>query len=175
MIGHPRHKTIQPSRLLQVASKSRRTEERFAQDQKHIGPRRRVVALYYAICPMNPHRRGRGWAEGDGDLSVVVRHRAPDWLLFVVKRFSNIASRRMRSMPFAAPYDSVIVPLVSIGSCSAYSARTAGSSAVTLPRSRLRLISPLEYRPSRASSRAIVAYNSTGGCKEAPLKTTSTQ
>jgi Winged helix-turn helix len=26
-----------------------------------------------------------------------------------------------------------------------------------------------------SSSRAIVAYNSTGGCKEAPLKTTSTQ
>ena len=75
-------------------------EETFAQDQKRSGPGVGVVALY---CAMNPHTGMRIGVGEDGRRTTEACHRSSSpsarWLLFVVKEFSNIGSRRMRSTP----------------------------------------------------------------------------
>jgi hypothetical protein len=49
-------------------------------------------------------------AKGPGSRSIVVRHPIARWLLFVIKGFSNIGSRRMRSMP--SRHACVLVPAI---------------------------------------------------------------
>ena len=75
-------------------------EETFAQDQKRSGPGVGVVALY---CAMNPHTGMRIGVGEDGRRTTEACHRSSSpsarWLLFVVKEFSNIGSRQMRSTP----------------------------------------------------------------------------
>ena len=64
-------------------------------------PRRRGGRVVLRDGPTygNTHRRGRGWPEDDGGLSIVVRHQSPAGCCLLLRCSSNIGSRRMRSTP----------------------------------------------------------------------------